>query len=261
MSAIITLTTDWGNLDHYVSVVKGSIIRRLPDARIIDITHLIPTFDIKKAAFILKNSFSAFPDSTIHIVGVNTEESESVSHIVIKHKGHYFIGADNGIFPLIFNESPDLIIELNVPQDTGFFTFSTKDRFVKTAVHLALGNDIEELGFRRTELTKYTSMQPSFEGNLLRARVVYVDNYENLFLNVTNKQFIEIGKDRRFSLFIKGKPELIGYVSDAYGSVSEGNIVFIHSTTGYIEIAVNRGNASSLLGMKPDDMVLIEFHD
>lgn len=260
MSAIITLTTDWGLLDHYSGAVKGAIISRLPDARVIDITHQIPPFDLKKAAFILKNAYRHFPEKTIHIIGVNTEESETVPHVVVMHQGHYFIGADNGIFTLLFNEIPQKIYELSIPQDTGFFTFSTRDRFVKTAVHLALGNDIEELGAPRTELTTFINMQPQFNGNQLQARVMYIDNYENLFLNITSKEFRELGKDRSFTLYIKGKPEKIAMVHDAYGEVGEGEIVVLHSTTGYIEIAVNKGNAASLLGFRPDQIVIIEFN-
>lgn len=261
MASIITLTTDWGLLDHYVGAVKGSIIRKLPDARIVDITHNIPPFDLKKAAFILKNAWPSFPEGTIHIIGVNTEESESVPHIIVKHRKHYFIGADNGIFTLLFNELPELIYELTIPQDTSYFTFSTRDRFVKTAVHLALGNDIEEIGEPREGLNTFMNLQPQVTGNQLQARVLYVDNYENLFLNVTSSQFTEIGQGRRFSLFIKGKPEKISSVHDAYGEVPEGDIVVLYSTTGFVEIAVNKGNAASLLGFRPDEVVMIEFHD
>lgn len=261
MSAIITLTSDWGLLDHYVGAVKGSILKRLPDARIIDITHSIPPFDLKKAAFILRNAWHHFPEKSIHIIGVSTEESELVPHIVVKHKNHFFIGADNGVFSLLFNERPEFIYELSIIQDTGFFTFSTRDRFVKAAVHLALGNDIVELGVPRNELTTYINMQPQMNGNLLQARVLYVDNYENLFLNVTSEEFRQIGQGRRFSLSIKGKPEKINTLHNAYGEVPEGDIVVLNSTTGFIEIAVNKGNAASLLGFRPDQVVVFEFQD
>lgn len=261
MSAIITLTTDWGLQDHFAGAVKGAIISRLPDARIIDITHQIPPFDLKKAAFILKNAYKHFPEKTIHIIGVNTEESETVPHIVVMHHGHYFIGADNGIFTLLFNEIPEMIYELAIPQDTGYFIFSTRDRFVKTAVHLALGNDIQDLGMPRAELTTFINMQPQFNGNQLQARVMYIDNYENLYLNVTSKQFSQLANGRGFTLYIKGKPEKIPMVHDAYGEVAEGEIVVLFSTTGLVEVAVNKGNAASLLGFKQDQVVIIEFNE
>jgi len=259
MVPVITLTTDWGSRDHYAGTVKGAIISRLPEARIVDITHRIQPFSVKQASFILRNAFPFFPEGTIHIIGVNSEESEHSPHIAVLYRKHYFIGADNGIFALMFEENPEKIIELNIMQDTGFFTFSTRDRFVKAAIHLANGGSIEELGDTRSELNTLISMLPQINGNSINGRVTYIDNYENAFLNVTNKEFLEVGKNRTFSLVIKGKPHHVNMVREAYTAVPEGEIAVLFSTTGHIEIAINKGNAASLLGLKTDDIVLIEF--
>ena len=58
---IITLTSDWGLKDHYIGAVKGAILSRMPDATIVDITHLIPSFDSEQAAFVLRNAYPNFP--------------------------------------------------------------------------------------------------------------------------------------------------------------------------------------------------------
>ena len=81
---IITLTSDWGAKDHYIGAVKGTIISQMPEATIIDISHDISPFNIKEAAFIVRNSYKYFPEGTIHIIGVNTEESDKHSHIALK---------------------------------------------------------------------------------------------------------------------------------------------------------------------------------
>lgn len=96
--AIITLTSDWGLSDYYVGAVKGVIYSYCPQAVIVDITHNITPFDLKNAGFIVKNCYKNFPEGTIHILGIDTEESDEFSHIVVKADGHYFIGCDNGIF-------------------------------------------------------------------------------------------------------------------------------------------------------------------
>ena len=98
---IITLTTDLGTVDHYVSAVKATIIRQLENVNIIDISHDIPTFNIIHAAFVLKNVYQDFPSGTIHIIGVNTETDKDCSHLIVYANEHYFIGSDNGIFSLI----------------------------------------------------------------------------------------------------------------------------------------------------------------
>jgi hypothetical protein len=259
MVPVITLTTDWGMLDHYAGAVKGAILTKLPDARIVDITHQIPPFDLKKASFILRNSYPFFPEGSIHIVGISTEESETNPHVAIQYNGHYFIGADNGVFTLMFDGHPEKIVELTIAQDTGYFIFSTRDRFVKAAVHLANGDSIDELGDIRSELNALITLRPQINGSNIGGRVIYIDNYENVFLNITAAEFTEVGKNRRFSLIIKGKSHSVNGVRDAYSEVPEGEIAVLFSTTGFVEIAINKGNAASLLGIKNDDVILIEF--
>ena len=107
---IITLTTDLGLKDFYVGSLKGTILNQLADVTIVDISHNIPLYDYSKAAFIVRNCYLDFPQGTIHIIGLNPEiDSESV-HVAIFYNGHYFIGADNGMFSLIFDSTPDKIV-------------------------------------------------------------------------------------------------------------------------------------------------------
>jgi len=109
---IITLTSDWGNKDHYVGSVKGAILNLIPNASIIDISHEIPAFNLYQASFILKNCYKNFPTNTIHIIGVNSIAAPDTPHTAILKDGHYFISSDNGIFSLLFDTLPDKIIEI-----------------------------------------------------------------------------------------------------------------------------------------------------
>ena len=102
---IITLTSDWGTKDHYLASVKGVILKQIPEARIVDISHNISPHNLTEAAFIIRNCYHDFPEGTIHIIGVSTIESEHTPHTIICTEGQYFIGADNGIFSLIFDLS------------------------------------------------------------------------------------------------------------------------------------------------------------
>src|SRR5512138_1750299 len=144
--AIITLTSDWGLRDHYIGSVKGAILRQHPEAVIVDISHLVEPFNLNQAAFIIRNSYRSFPKGTIHILGINEEASIETPHTLVLHEGHYFIGADNGIFSLIFDEKPEQILEIDVVQDSDYYTFPSRDVFAKVACHIAQGLPYEELG-------------------------------------------------------------------------------------------------------------------
>ncbi len=182
---IITLLTDWGLTDHYVASVKGAILSRLPNAVIVDISHNIRLFDIKHASFVMRNSWRSFPAGTIHIIGVDSIESDKHPHVIVKSEGHYFIGADTGLLSIILDEKPETIISINVNQDSGYFTFPSRDRFVKVAALLANGTPMEQLGEPLQSLNIKTLMQPHFDGKTIYGRVTHIDHYENAFVNIS----------------------------------------------------------------------------
>ena len=203
--SIITLTSDWGLKDHYLAAVKGTILNYLPEARIIDISHNINSFDIEQAAFVIKNSYKSFPQGTIHIIGISTEESDKYPHTVIFYDGHYFIGADTGVFSMIFEKPPDKIYELDIPQDSDYFTFSSRDRFVKAAVHIAKGEKLEELGNKKDSVNQKILFRPVVDKNLIKGLVIYIDEYENIITNISEKLFREIGNNKKFSIMFRGE--------------------------------------------------------
>ena len=130
--SIITLITDFGTKDHFVAKIKGTIISELPQAGIVDISHQISPFNIMEAAYVIENSYQHFPEKTIHIIGVDSENTPECSHIVVKLNDQYFICADNGIMSIVcHNIKPDKIFEINIhnkidSQNSGFDTSPIK---------------------------------------------------------------------------------------------------------------------------------------
>ncbi len=258
--AIITITSDWGLKDHYTGAVKGALLTLMPDATIVDITHEIPPYDIEPASFVIRNCYHNFPKGTIHIIGINTEASIENPHIVALYDGHYFIGADNGIFPLIFTDKPEKIIELTITQDTDYFTFSTRDVFVKAAFLIARGDKPEQMGVVKDKLFERLSLRPVIEVNAIKGNVIYIDAYENVITNITEDLFREIGKGKKYTISFRSGYE-ISTISKAYKDVDPGEKLALFGTSGHLEIAICLGNASSLLGLKMKDSVRIDFEE
>jgi len=259
--AIITLTTDLGLVDNYVASVKGAILKDSPDSTIVDITHEIPSFDLQKSAFVLRNCYLDFPDGTIHIIGVNSESDVDTPHVAILANEHYFIGADNGVFSLIFDNPPEKVVELTISQDTDRITFPTKDVFVKAASHIARGGTLEIIGTERKELAVRTAFRAVSENNIIRGIATYIDHYGNVITNISESLFKEFGKNRPFKILFRSEDYEIDEISTAYSSVIDGERVALFSSTGFIEIAINKANASKLFGIKQGDIIRIEFYD
>ena len=255
--AIITLTTDLGLKDYYVGAVKGFIYGQLPAVTIVDISHQNAVFNIAEAAYIIKNSYSNFPKETIHIVGVGTEESALTPHVCVLYDGHYFIGADNGMFALIFERKPEKIIELTLPSENGNHLFPTRDCFAKAACHIARGGTLEIIGKPKLQLNEGVFLRPALFGNVLRGSVIYIDAFDNAVTNITLGIVKEVGKGRPFMLDL-GKFK-IDQLSKAYSDVPEADILALFNSAGYLEIAMNRGSASQMLNLQTGDTISIHF--
>jgi S-adenosylmethionine hydrolase len=254
---IITLTSDWGQRDYFLGAVKGKILNLLPSANIIDISHGISPFNLKQASFIIRNSYPHFPKGTVHILSILTEKSEKTAHLAVKYDGQYFIGADNGIFSLIFEHNPEEIISISSSNNKDGGEIPARDRFVESAVHLASGQPIEQLGEPVSQWREQMHFLPVVSGDIIRGVVIYINQYENCVTNITRELFDKTNKGRKFIIEFRG--ETLKKISTSYQDVPIGEIVALFGSTGHLEIAINQGNASSLLGLDINDPVRVEF--
>jgi len=256
--AIITLTTDLGDKDIYQAALKGSVLKLLPTVTIVDITHSVAAFNVQQAAFILKNSYYYFPEGTVHLIGIDTVFNEQTRYLAVRYKNHFFIGADNGIFSLMFSDAPDEMVELNIMQDLKFLHFPLADIFVKAAVHMAKGGKLTEIGLPVNSIENKMNLQPVIEKNLIKGVVIYIDSFQNVITNITKEFFNRIQQGRQFTLYFK-RNETITHLSWHYNEVPEGEKLCLFGISDHLEIAINKGNASGLLGLNLGDSVIIDF--
>lgn len=253
---IITLTTDLGLNDYYVGALKGSILSQMPDATIVDISHSVPAFDIRHAAYVLSQAYPNFPKETVHILGVNAEATANQTHLAIYCDGHYFIGTDNGIFSLLFIKVPDKIYDLsNIRQETELLIFPVKDIFVKAACHLARGGTPEVLGVQQIDFRKVDTVNPVFMDNTLHGTIIYIDSYGNSVVNITRKLFNDTVKGKKFTIEFSG--EEINEISQRYNELTGGNILALFNSAGYLEIAQAQDSVSKLYNLAVGSPVMV----
>lgn len=274
--AIITLTTDFGHKDHFVAAIKGSILKEVPNATIVDISHTISPLDIRECAYILKNSYSYFPQGTIHIVGMDSEASIENEHLIVQVDGHYFIGANNGILSLITKElSPKHIVQINIPNvETN--SFPVLEVFVKIACHIARGGKLGVVSKPFNNLKEIKELEPRItnDGKTIIGNVIYIDNYGNVVTNITRTLFEAYRNGRSFEII--ARRQKIKSIHKSYNSFINYNLpenqrngpsdlLAIFNSSGYIEIAIYKsdlksvGGASTLLGLTNDAMITINF--
>lgn len=258
--SVITLTTDLGLKDHYVASIKGSILTHVPQAQIVDISHQVQPFDILQASFLVKNCYADFPRGSVHILGVNPGWDGTARYIAAIVDGHYFITADNGLVSLIFDRAPDEIYELNISAENDHHTFPTKAIFVKAACHILKGGELALIGTKTTTYEQRGTFTAVPEETLIRGMAMYVDHYGNVISNINEALFARYRHASSFRIVLRREDYDITQLSKRYNDVPEGERLALFSSSGFLEIAINRGNASKLLGIKQNDIIRIEFY-
>ena len=259
--AIVTLTTDLGLKDYYVGSLKGALLSQFPELQIVDISNEVKAFDILQAAIILKHCYRDFPDGTVHLVGVNPDSTEDMRHLAVLIHKQYFLIPDNGIISLIFDSKPDEVVELNLRRREEMITFPAKDIYVTAACHLARGGSLQVIGKNLREWKEGAMFRAISEEKLIRGMVIYIDHYGNVLTNIDQNLFRKANKYGAFSIQLRRAEYEISAISKAYSDVPPGEKLALFNTLGLLEISINQGNASKLLGLRQSDTIRIEFHD
>ncbi|GAB5540011.1 MAG: SAM-dependent chlorinase/fluorinase [Salibacteraceae bacterium] len=256
---IVTLITDLGTSDFYLSMVKAKLLSEKTQFEIVDISHDVAQFDIAQAAFVLKNVMEHFPAGTIHLMGVATGSTDHTRHLAIEYNGQYIITADNGFFSLIAEKQPDLIVELRMNLDTDFKNFPLRDLYTKAAAHILRGGTLEVIGKRTDDYLNRTMFQPTIGDGYISGVVAYVYNYGNAITNIHQSLIKQVGKGRDYLIGFTQKGYELHSIEERYEDTSEGDRVAIINSAGYLEIAIMHGNASQLLGLERGETVIISF--
>ncbi len=270
MSAIITLTTDFGLAEAYVAAMKGVILSLNPEAKLVDICHSIKPQNISQAAFILSTAYQFFPERTIHLVVVDPGVGTERRAIILRTPLADFVAPDNGVLSYVIRQFPagplnvsrrqiELAPELQAVAITKpeFWmspvsaTFHGRDIFAPVAARLSLGLPPEDFGEPITSLAVLPMPSLDQETDTLTGYVIHIDNFGNLITNIKRTDLpqehppvvIEVGNKR------------ISGLSRTYAE-SEGLLAIIGSS-GYLEIALKNGNAGAFLGAEPGSEVKI----
>ena len=256
---VVTLTTDWGIRDHYLAAFKGRLISTVPGVQLVDISHSISPFDILQASYILKNAYKHFPEGSIHYSGIKGKiPVETLPELlIVESEGHFFVGVDSGLFSLVLEEKPKR--NFVVAAKGHFNTKEWANSVVECISQLSQNKALPDYAEERQAINQSFSPQPMIDDDSIRATVIFVDEFENLVLNVKEDLFERIRNSRRFVIEMRRVNQPINKICRWYNEVQEGELLALFNRDGYMEIALNRSNASGLMGINLYDTVRIIF--
>lgn len=253
---IITLTTDYGTSSHYTAILKGQILQVCPDAQFIDICHNINRYDIVQGAFLFSQTWSHFPDKTIHLISINDFPSKETHFVGIHHQGHCFLGSDNGFFSLVFDPLPDFYA---CPAQDLISSANPLPAIFARMVQQATTEPVFPDTWEKIESpVQRLVFQPVTGKDHIRGSIVYIDAYDNAIINISRDLFENVGKNRPFQATFR-RHDPITALHTHYHEVPIGVPLCRFNSHGLMEIAINKGSAATLLGMQIEDTIYIEF--
>ncbi|MBX3164051.1 MAG: SAM-dependent chlorinase/fluorinase [Bacteroidetes bacterium] len=271
--SIVTLTTDLGYRDPYLALVKAKLISQTQNVNIVDLSCEIKGNNISHAAYILKNSLPHFPDNSIHLVAVKflLDRSNQTKNLGIdntrflltKYKNQFIVCPDNGLFTLIDKDFSEQVFEIYYADEKQKHFF-LKDVFADVAAHLLKNNKIEDIAKPTADYYKAVAPESYVNGNVLRGKGIYVDDFGNIVCNISKEKFNEVIGKRKFSVHLPGK--LLSEIHSTYDEVNFNQPVVIFNSFGYLEVAINGKSAAQMLvkrdiGNNFDFDIIIEIHD
>ena len=263
---LITLSTDFGFHDPYAGVMKGVILSRAPEARIVDLCHAIRAHDVQQAAYMIAANYRYFPAGSIHVLVVDPGVGSQRRIILLSAGGHYFLAPDNGVLSLVAQESHNIkVFEAKRPDlylHPLSQTFHGRDIFAPLAAYLALNNSRDDIGpeLELHQLRQLKLPQPAIDHGKkqITGAVVDIDHFGNIITNINRDNITELTANPEEVVVTLGNHSL-RHITISYDSVPIGQALLIFNSTFHLEIAINQGRASDYFQIKPSAKVLLQM--
>ncbi len=248
---LITLTTDFGSVDHYVGTMKGVILGIEPRARIVDISHEVQPFTVPDGAYVICQAYRYFPRRSIHVVVVDPGVGSARRPILAEAGGHYFIAPDNGVLSMVFDREGNREKVRHITAEKYFLqplsaTFHGRDVFAPVAARLAAGVRTASFGKTIADYVRLDFFRPVRTGKRVwTGTVLRVDRFGNLITSFRAEDFPQVAAGE-FALLAGGQK--LSRLATNFAEGNPGEALVIPGSAGYLEVAVNQDSAAKRLG-------------
>lgn len=263
MSALITLTTDFGLNDHYVGTMKGAILKVNPAAQIVDICNSVQPYDLLDGALTLTQAYSYFPNGTIHVVVVDPGVGTTRRPIIVDAGNHTFVGPDNGVFSFVY-EREERVTVRHITAEHYFLqpvsaTFHGRDIFAPIAGYLSKGVESSKIGDVVTDYLKFAPPHPvAVNAHTMKGMVMKVDGFGSLITSFHPRDVPQLFQPSAPFRILVGKGE-IRTMKTTFAQGTAGEVFAMVGSSGFLEIVANRGSAAQILAVGRGGEVTVQF--
>ena len=165
------------------------------------------------------------------------------------HNNQYIGCADNGLITMILEEVPQQIVALPMSKSEQKNTLYCASVFAQAFQKIISGSTLDEVGDNSVSIEVKNHLRPLLGNNWIEGQIIFIDNFENVIININKEEFEEQRRGRSFKIVFK-RDEIIDKISESYADVNESEKLALFNSAGYLEIAINKGNAAGLFGLQ-----------
>jgi S-adenosylmethionine hydrolase len=260
MTRPIVFMTDYGLADGFVGVCHGVIARIAPDARVIDLAHQIARQDVLQGAVTLGRAATFMPEDSVFLAVVDPGVGSARRPVAVEAaSGAVLVGPDNGVLSMAWEALGGANRAALIASDAVMLhpvskTFHGRDVFAPAAAHLAVGMVLKDIGpaIGPESLHALDFPGPMVAPGVLGARVVAVDGFGNVQLNVTPADLEAAGLRGPLAVGLRAVPR-----AATFADVPHGEVAAIVDSEGFLALVVNHGSAAQALGLAVGDPIVL----
>ncbi|GAB1421292.1 hypothetical protein MASR2M15_14470 [Anaerolineales bacterium] len=271
----IALLTDFGIRDIYVGVMKAVMTSIYPEVNLIDLSHYISAQNVRSGAFALLNAYAYFPKGTVFLVVIDPGVGSLRQPVAIRCEDYFFVAPDNGVLSYVLENYPTAEIvrienpALQLPHKSN--TFHGRDVFAPVAAHLAKDPAIFfDLGQPLDQWVTLPKPLLTIQQNRILGEVIHTDHFGNVITSIYHFRWLasdQLKLELRWEqtpgtytfdaseAIIKFADKELAGIHRAYHEVQRGDLMCQIDSNGFLEIAINQGNAQAYLDIKTGDRI------
>jgi len=261
VSGIVTLTTDFGDSDPFVAIMKGVMLSIRPELNIIDVTHSITAYDTMQAALCVSRFRNYFPKGTVHVVVVDPGVGSEREGVIIRTERYFYVGPNNGVFSMLDSDI-EKAVKIENPKYLSrpvSATFHGRDVFAPVAAHLT-GTDIGKFGPDISKLERIRIPKPVLEDDAVSGCVIGFDRFGNALTNITTEMINELKEQKPGgTVEVRMGGHVMNSLMDYYQTGRADSLCAIINSFDFLELFVRNTNAQKQVGIKRGDNVLVRF--
>ncbi|MBE0476641.1 MAG: SAM-dependent chlorinase/fluorinase [Coriobacteriia bacterium] len=267
MQPLVCFVSDFGLGDTWVGVCHAVVHKACPHARMVDLDHQVPPFDVRKGSVVAASGVWQLPEA-IHLVvvdpGVGGERRDLC---MVCEGGTRLVGPDNGVLMPAARRAGGVKAAYAVDPERIDFkqplaTFHARDVLAPTAAALACGVEPASLGapVDPADLAPAPFEPSRIENGTVVAEVLDIDRFGSIRIGIAEEELAGYGLvSDRVTLGI-GHLSVEVPLRRTFSDVESGEPVALVDSSGWLTLALNRASAGERYGVEPGGVVRVSPH-